>query len=417
MRFACLFCCTQLSVQSHVASFLSARSLVEGMEPSFCAQLQTAGIHADIIAFLGNDKKRVYSITGEANIIDQRSEIQSHILNHVAVCKDDRGSMRALARGGHRRATPALEQGEGLDTKRLRGAAAHRRARWVLGQVRGVLPLPPLSHGDPHGTACGTAEEGNRQEDLHSASPGPCPQQQGEYKQAMEKRLPLTTNMALFLGADEVPISERPVVDNHLAVYLCKVLWEGGWAVVGNFEHTDGSADEDTRALYAASLQKGLSLDLAIKTNEGKKAALWLWACGDEAAKVKTLANSTLEASGTIPSLADFKEEQRARDRDHGEDRGGDRRGGRGDGRKSRPNDDRHPRSRALARAVRQHGQGSATADNHNTTRTRGNNVLYTKNNNEICRRADGKALHICNFRLSNDNACSQHHWRCEHHW
>ena len=24
--------------------------------------------------------------------------------------------------------------------------------------------------------------------------------------------------------------------------------------------------------------RKGLSLDLAIKTNEGKKAALWLWA-------------------------------------------------------------------------------------------------------------------------------------------
>ena len=38
---------------------------------------------------------------------------------------------------------PAREQGEGLVTKRLRGAAAHRRARWVLGQVRGVLPLPP----------------------------------------------------------------------------------------------------------------------------------------------------------------------------------------------------------------------------------------------------------------------------------
>ena len=73
--------------------------------------------------------------------------------------------------------------------------------------------------------------------------------------------------------------------------------------------------------LYAASLQKGLSLDLAIKTNEGKKAALWLWACGDEAAKAKTSANSTLEASGTIPSLVDVKEEQRARDRDHGEDR------------------------------------------------------------------------------------------------
>ena len=107
-------------------------------------------------------------------------------------------------------------------------------------------------------------------------------------KQAMGKRLPLTTNMALFLGADQVPISFRPVDDNHLPLYLCKVLWEGGWAVVGNFEHTDGSqfaslqacktyvrefaepatplgrphpplvkvlaADEDTRALYAASL-------------------------------------------------------------------------------------------------------------------------------------------------------------------
>ena len=60
-------------------------------------------------------------------------------------------------------------------------------------------------------------------------------------KQAMGKRLSLTTNMALFLGADQVPISERPVDDNHLAVYLCRVLWEGGWAIVGNFEHTDGS--------------------------------------------------------------------------------------------------------------------------------------------------------------------------------
>ena len=234
--------------------------------------------------------------------------------------------------------------------------------------------------------------------------------------------------MALFLGADQVPTSDRPVVDIHLAVYLCKVLREFAKAATPlGRPHPPLekvlAADEDTRALYAASLQKGLSLDLAIKTDEGKKPALWLWACGDEAAKAKTSANSTLEASGTIPSLADVKEEQRARDRDHGEDRGGDRRGGRGDGRKSCLNDDRHPPS--------QHAQGSARADNHITTRTRGNIVLYTKNNNEICRSynegkcnrtvagkcADGKALHICNFRLSNDSACSQHHRRCDHHW
>ena len=54
-RMFCLFIFVvhMLSVQSRVASLLSARFLVEGMEPSFCAQLQTAGIHADIIAFLG----------------------------------------------------------------------------------------------------------------------------------------------------------------------------------------------------------------------------------------------------------------------------------------------------------------------------------------------------------------------------
>ena len=60
-------------------------------------------------------------------------------------------------------------------------------------------------------------------------------------KKESTKQTPFTTNMALFLGADQVPISERPVDDNHLAVYLCKVLWEGSWAVAGNFEHTDGS--------------------------------------------------------------------------------------------------------------------------------------------------------------------------------
>ena len=67
MRFHLFILLYTARSQSHVASLLSARSLEEGMEPSFCAQLQTAGIHADIIAFLGNDTNRVYSITRFAN--------------------------------------------------------------------------------------------------------------------------------------------------------------------------------------------------------------------------------------------------------------------------------------------------------------------------------------------------------------
>ena len=209
--------------------------------------------------------------------------------------------MRALARGGHRRATPAREQGEGLVKEPL-----------PIGALDGYLDkFEAFYHYRPFLTeilAEPLVGRLTREIDRTVLPLGRVRNNKESTKQAVEKRPTLTTNITLFLGANQVPISERPVVDNHLAVYLCKLLWDGGWAVVGNFEHTDGSqfatlqacktyvlefaeaatplgrphpplvkvlsADEDTRALHAAPLQKGLSLDLAIKTNEGKKAAL-----------------------------------------------------------------------------------------------------------------------------------------------
>ena len=106
------------------------------MEPSFCAQLQTAGIHADIIAFLGNDKNQVYSITRFANFIDQRSEIQSHILNHVAACKDDRGQRATLCelwREADIAEQHRLEnKAKGLSQNDFVEPLPIRRARWVL---------------------------------------------------------------------------------------------------------------------------------------------------------------------------------------------------------------------------------------------------------------------------------------------
>ena len=245
MRFACLFCCTQLSVQSHVASLLSARSLVEGMKPSFCAQLQTAGIHADIIAFLGNDKNRVHSITRFANFIDQRSEIQSHILNLVAACKDDRGQ----------RATPyeLWREGDIAEQQRRENKAKGLSQNdfeepLPIGALVGYLDkFEAFYHYRSFlteilaETLVGRLKWEIDRKTFTVLPLGRVRNNKESTKQAMGKRLPLTTNIALFLGADQVPISERPVVDNHLAVCLCKVLWEGGWAVVGNFEHTDGS--------------------------------------------------------------------------------------------------------------------------------------------------------------------------------
>ena len=309
MRFACLFCCTQLSVQFHVASLLSARSLVEGMEPSFCAQLQTAGIHADIIAFLGNDKNRVYSITRFANFIDQRSEIQSHILNHVAACKDDRGQRATLCED--------IAEQHRLENKAKGLSQNDFEEPLSIGALDGYLDKFEAFYHYRHFLTEILAEPlvGRLKREIDRKTFTVLPAVSATTRRVQSRRWGSTSSSPRTWLSSSV----RPVVDHHLAVYLCKVLWEGGWAVVGNFEHTDGSqfaslqacktyvrefaeaatplgrphpplvevlaADEDTRALHAASLQKGLSLDLAIKTNEGKKAALWLWACGDEAAK------------------------------------------------------------------------------------------------------------------------------------
>ena len=324
------FCCTQLSVQSRVASLLIARFLVEGMEPSFCAQLQTAGIHADIIAFLGNDKNRVYSITRFANFIDQRSEIQSHILNHVAACKDDRGQRATLCELW--READIAEQHR-LENKAKGLSQNDFEEPLPIGALDGYLDkFEAFYHYRPFLTEIlaeplvGRLKREIDRKTFTVLPLGRVRNNKESTKQAMGKRLPLTTNMALFLrrgpGSHQraagrrqpprrvplqsslggglghrrklrahrrQPIRQPPGVQDPRPG-VCgsgHALWKATPPLVKVL-----AADEDTRALYAASLQKGLSLDLAIKTNEGKKAALWLWACGDEAAKAKTSANS-----------------------------------------------------------------------------------------------------------------------------
>ena len=254
-------------------------------------------------------QNRVCSITRFANFIDQRSEIQSHILNHVAACKDDRGQRATLCELWRE---AGIAEQHRLENKAKGLSQNDFEEPLPIGALDGYLDkFEAFYHYRPFLTeilAEPLVGRLTREIDRTVLLLGRVRNNKESTKQAVGKRLTLTTNMTLFLGAEQVPISERPVVENHLAVYLYKVFWEGSWAVVGNFEHTDGSqfatlqacktyvrefaeaatplgrphpplvkvlaADEDTRALHAASLQKGLSLDLAIKTNEGKKAAL-----------------------------------------------------------------------------------------------------------------------------------------------
>ena len=62
-------------------------------------------------------------------------------------------SMRALARGGHRGATPAREQGEGLVSNDFEEPLPIGALDGYLDKFEAFFHCRPLSHGDPRGAA------------------------------------------------------------------------------------------------------------------------------------------------------------------------------------------------------------------------------------------------------------------------
>jgi hypothetical protein len=135
-------------------------------------------------------------------------------------------------------------------------------------------------------------------------------------RHAVGKQTNVSVNLSMRLGAAGVPIGSRDIEDNYIAVHLVRLLFEGGYAVAGHNVKIEGKpfctfqechdyvldfaeratpfgvphpplhrvlkAHCETHALWAKSMRLGKTLSDAMKINESKVSALWLFTCENE---------------------------------------------------------------------------------------------------------------------------------------
>lgn len=401
-------------------------NLTMQMERAFRRELEDLSIPPELIMWMEGQSILDHSLF--ANYVDDRHEIMEEIVNKVPVTRNDRAVKAKLTKLWR-----AAENSEKLsDQNRQHGGPADNLEDPLPEKVLqslldrfsrtygGLKPsgdellcahlLGRLNREIERGThtvvtvlRVRTFREGNRS--------------------AQARRIKLGETLSLTMSGADVERGPREVALNPTYVQLLNVLFEGGYAVVGNFETKKGSkwahlqqcrdycnyvrnkacpldeahpalgkvikADEDTRALFADSMRGGMSLGEAMDANRSRMEAIWLWACGKEAADAR----------------ADLKDQ-------------GPRRG------------DKRQRSRTpLARDRRRpfsppRRQPSPGAD---LPRAReGGIVDKTKKGVEICRKYNlnqcsgkcpHKRVHICNYRASTGNACgATSHTRIDAH-
>ena len=147
---------------------------------------------------------------------------------------------------------------------------------------------------------------------------------------AAGKRLRVATDVTINIATKSGAKGPRAVSSNYIYIALLELVLIGGYALVGCFVppgkseryaplselrdylafvkkvalplnrsppplHKVVRADEDTRALWAKHMRKGLTMGEAIRKSEPKQAAFWLWSGKDETVGEAELADDGTE--------------------------------------------------------------------------------------------------------------------------
>ena len=299
--------------------------------PEWIDLLNKRGVHPDIVGFL--ERNKVHCLSDYANYILSRDEIQSGILDAVPAHKDDRTQRMVLHKIWREaeeverlrvaRTAKGVQEDDledpvptgKIDEDIATFASAHRWTprlsemlceplfaritREIQRRTHTVIPLDRVRAGDETS------------------------------RRAVGEQIAVSTHLSMRLGAAGVTLGTRDITDNFVALHLVRLLFEGGYAVIGHAIRIDGKpfctyqechdyvldfaqwatpfnaehpplhrvlkAHSETHALWAKSMRLGRTLSEAMKDNESKVAALWLFACEGEAQKAARADQTTAD--------------------------------------------------------------------------------------------------------------------------
>ncbi len=428
--------------------------------PEWLELLAKRNIHPRIVEFFTTNK--VLSICNFANYVLSREEIQTGILDVVKGGLETDKTQRMLLHEMWR---------EAEEIERLR---VSRNARGVqeddledplptgsideivLGFAQIHLWTPALTEMLCEPLFARITREIQRRN--HSVVPLERVRSANETsRHAVGKQINVSVNLSMRLGAAGVPMGSRDIEDNYIAVHLVRLLFEGGYAVAGHNIKIEGKpfctfqechdyviafaeratpfgvphpalhrvlkAHNETHALWAKTMRLGKTLSDAMKINESKVSALWLFACENEA----------LKASRSNQVMADLEADKERVKRDHPGEReyfrSPSRGGRRGAGTPPRPRKPEAPRLRSRERVSREDrsgkkdtgkakgaGKSPRGATNPIFDKTRDSKVICSSYNAGNCSLTTCRNLHICNWRTPAGEACAKNHRRCDAH-
>ena len=276
-------------------------------------ELVHLGLHEDVIKYFSD--KSIWEKAELHYLINSREEVQTCILDKIPSCKEDLGQRRILNRLYEQASTlekTKLEQAaKGINPEELEAPFPAGVHPAYLAKFREVCTYSlrldealadPLAHR--------LLKEIRAKS--HSVLPLARVRNQEENSEtAVAKKLLSLGNLQMWIDVGDAPATSKPVVHNYAMVRAIWTLFVGGYVVVGREELIDGEQFctlEDLRnfasdmermivplgkpwpniyrcmdsynkvaAILAKSMRDGLTLTKAIKENQGKIAAMWLW--------------------------------------------------------------------------------------------------------------------------------------------
>ena len=406
-------------------------SVLKCMEPSFCTILEDNGVPTEVIAHL--EEKKVYSMARLANCVDSRSERLPLVLIEP---------VRSITGSAFRETKTILtelwREADCAETLRMQ-----RKAQGIAeDDLEDPLPKPIVDgllgkHSKRYGYELTFVEllcepllgriKREIDRNLHSLIIIEKVRNAKENSRtAAGKRIKMPGDVTVTVGTAGLPKGPRTVYGTSIYVQLLEILFLGGYSVVGNFIDSKPSevyapmqdlreyfvmvrskaspltgpwpklesvrsADEGTRALWAEKMRKGRTMGQAIRESEPKAAALWLFACENDASQARDDAeldderddrDAAKRGGGAKPFSRDQRDFKRGRDD-----------GGNGSG-----------------------GYGSGGSEVCRETRT-GKQICESWNVGKCSSKCPKNFAHVCNAMLPSGDACgSNSHQRIEGH-
>ena len=309
------------------------------MEPSWKAELQSKGMHADLIAFMTQEK--ITCAAQLANYIDTREEVMSLLVARVPATANDRNQKAVLTRLWRE-----ADQAENLRlTRQANGVEQDDWENPLPEQTRSSLMQRFVTKYSWRPSLRELLCEpllGRMQRELDRKSftvlsLDRIRTQRETSRTSAGKQLQVAQDVHLHFGSAGLPKAPREVGTNWLYVSLLEVLMLA-WSIIGCFQDNGSStlfasmqtcrdylvyvkskatplsgshpplhlvrqADEETRSLWAEQMRNGSTFDQAVANMDSKQAALWLFANKQDVA----------EAQGSLPDFGTPPKEPKRR--------------------------------------------------------------------------------------------------------